>query len=73
MTTFSANNTFIAIVSHWEVIPAREGDYRDIPDSIDRRSRKALASEGISRFDTHQHDCYQHINSSENKALPWSI
>ncbi len=60
------DKVFMSCVSHWEVIPAREGDYRDIPDSIDRRIREALASEGISRLYTHQHECYEHINNGEN-------
>jgi DEAD/DEAH box helicase domain-containing protein len=63
------DKVFMANVSHWEVIPARKGDYRDIPESIDRRIREALASEGISRLYTHQHDCYQHINSGENVVV----
>ncbi len=49
-----ADPAFMEQVRHWSVLPAREGRYADIPDSLDGRIRSALSKRGIDRLYTHQ-------------------
>ncbi len=49
-----AEREFMDRVTHWEVVPAREGKYADIPAGVDERIRSALRSRGIDRIYSHQ-------------------
>ena len=45
---------FISNVTRWEVVPARDGIYRDFPELIDDRLCKALRDKGIENLYSHQ-------------------
>ena len=41
-------------VTHWEVVPARQGVYAEIPPGVDDRVCTALKARGIGRIYSHQ-------------------
>ena len=40
--------------------PAREGEYEEIPESVDAGLRRALAARGIARLYSHQAEAFRH-------------
>lgn len=48
------NPEFMSSVTRWEVVPAVEGSYRDIPEELDPRIREALVKRGIDKLYSHQ-------------------
>ncbi|MFO7173963.1 MAG: hypothetical protein DIU70_013540, partial [Bacillota bacterium] len=46
--------SFMACVTHWEVLPAQPARYADFPPGLDPRLIEALARRGIRRLYTHQ-------------------
>ncbi|HUV08013.1 MAG TPA: DEAD/DEAH box helicase, partial [Spirochaetia bacterium] len=63
------DRSFMSCVSHWEVLPVREGTYEPIPDEVDERLRQALQKRGITRLFSHQHACYRHVRSGRNVVI----
>jgi DEAD/DEAH box helicase domain-containing protein len=64
-----AEREFMDRVTHWEVVPAREGTYADLPDGVDERIRSALRSRGISRIYSHQLATWEHVRSGRSVVL----
>ncbi len=64
-----ASSSFMQNVTHWEVIPSREGIYREIPPEVDEKIRKALESRGIKRLYSHQYESYRKIRSGKNVVI----
>ncbi|MGA2480222.1 MAG: DEAD/DEAH box helicase [Spirochaetia bacterium] len=52
--TLRRDPEFSERVTHWEVVPARDGIYADIPGEVDPRIRSALKTRGIGRIYSHQ-------------------
>jgi DEAD/DEAH box helicase domain-containing protein len=67
--TLKRDRKFASSVCHWEVIPARSGQYEDIPDEIDVRLKQALRTRGIIRLYSHQYECYQHVLAGRNVVV----
>lgn len=63
------SQSFMRNVTHWEVIPPREGIYREIPTDVDKRIRDALKSRGITRLYSHQYTSYNEIRSGKNVVI----
>jgi DEAD/DEAH box helicase domain-containing protein len=59
LKSLKADSRFMSSVAHWEVIPARPGQYLDFPPEVDREIKNALQTRGITRLYTHQHACYR--------------
>ena len=56
-------------VTHWEVVPAREGTYTDIPSDVDPRIRSALVSRGIGRIYSHQLAAWNEVRAGRSVVL----
>ena len=63
------DHEFMDRVTHWEVIPAREGKYADIPLGVDERIRSALRSRGIDRIYSHQLVTWSLVRSGKSVVL----
>ena len=50
-------------------LPAREGKFSDLPDSVDARLKKVLAARGVSRLYSHQAEAFERIEAGENVVL----
>ncbi len=60
---------FIQRVTHWEVIPPREGKYEEIPPEVDARITAALAGRGINRLYSHQLKTYRSVRGGRSVVL----
>ena len=49
--------------------PATEGDFADLPDSVDPRLRESLKRRGIERLYTHQAEAFEQIEASNNTVI----
>ncbi len=56
-------------VTHWEVMPARDGKYVDFPPDIDDRIKAALASRGITRIYSHQRATWNEARAGRSVVL----
>jgi DEAD/DEAH box helicase domain-containing protein len=56
-------------VTHWEVIPAREGTYAEIPPGVDPRIRSALNARGIERIYSHQLATWNEVRAGRSVVL----
>ncbi|NOY08157.1 MAG: DEAD/DEAH box helicase [Spirochaetes bacterium] len=63
------NRAFMNNVTHWEVIPERKGDYRDIPEEIDSRIKSALFNKGIKKLYAHQLKSYDAVRQGKNVVI----
>ncbi|MCG8480366.1 MAG: DEAD/DEAH box helicase [Spirochaetales bacterium] len=63
------DGAFLEHVSHWETIPAREGVYAPIPDSVDERIVAALKRRGIDRLYSHQSEVIAHAHAGRNVVV----
>jgi DEAD/DEAH box helicase domain-containing protein len=60
---------FMERVTHWEILPARQGRYADLPAGVDSRIREALAGRGIGRIYSHQRSAYEAVRSGRNVVI----
>src|SRR5271157_101144 len=56
-------------VTHWEVVPARDGTYVDIPPAVDPRIRSALKGRGIDRIYSHQLATWNEVRAGRSVVL----
>lgn len=56
----------MANVTHWEVLPAREGRYEPLPDRLAPELTEALATRGIDRLYTHQGQSFRAARAGED-------
>ncbi len=54
-----ADSSFMECVTEWRTLPATEGRYTLLPESMDERLKEVLRARGIHRLYTHQAECYQ--------------
>ncbi len=64
-----ADPEFMERVTHWEVVPAREGAFADIPAEVDGRIRTALQSRGITRIYSHQLSTWKEVRAGRSVVL----
>ena len=60
---------FMRNVTRWEELPARDGAYIDVPDSLDSRLRETLRRRGIGRLYSHQAHALEAIGRGENAVV----
>ena len=63
------NPEFMCSVTRWEVVPAVEGSYRDIPEELDPRIREALVKRGIEKLYSHQAAAVEAVNSGNHTVI----
>ncbi len=63
------DGSFTSNVSHWEVIPAREGTYAQFPQDVDDRITSTLARRGITRLYSHQRIAYDNVRMGKNAVI----
>ena len=49
--------------------PASDGEFADVPDSVDPRLREALKRRGIERLYTHQAEAFDQITAGKNTVI----
>ena len=54
-----ADQSFMDCVREWRTLPATEGSYAPLPETMDDRIKDVLRARGIHRLYTHQAECYQ--------------
>ncbi len=67
--SLKSDPAFMKRVTHWEVVPAREGIFADIPTEVDPRIRDALSSRGITRLYSHQVETFRAVRSGKSVVL----
>ncbi|TFH04911.1 MAG: DEAD/DEAH box helicase, partial [Spirochaetales bacterium] len=58
IASLEEDQQFMSCVTHWERIPARDGEYAPLPGELHPELRAALTQRGIDRLYTHQADAY---------------
>lgn len=61
-----SSEKFMANVSAWETIPAREAQYADFPQSADQRLRNILEKRGISQLYLHQALAFSKVEAGKD-------
>lgn len=61
-----SSEKFMANVSAWETIPAREAQYADFPQSADPRLRNILEKRGISQLYLHQAIAFSKVEAGKD-------
>lgn len=64
-----SDSSFLEDVRHWHTIPAREGQYGEIPDGIDARIVASLRRRGIDRLYSHQSEAVAHALAGRNVVV----
>jgi len=64
-----SSRPFMENVTRWEVLPAREGEYAPLPDSLPEVVRTSLEKKGIRRLYSHQAACYDAAEKGENLCV----
>ena len=64
-----ADGRFLSSVTHWEKLPAREGEFEEMPDGIDPRLVDVLRRRGIERLYSHQAECFRLIRDRTNTVV----
>ncbi len=59
--------SFMSKVTRWEVVPAKEGCYREFPEHLDHQLVAALKKRKIARLYSHQ---YEAIDAVHHLCLP---
>ena len=60
---------FTRNITHWETIPAREGNYADFPEDADPVLKKIYEDRGVRRLYSHQRECYDNISKGKNTVV----
>jgi DEAD/DEAH box helicase domain-containing protein len=60
---------FMQRVTHWEVIPPRQGSYVEIPPGVDGRIKDALRGRGIEKLYSHQAVTFNAVRSGKNAVI----
>ena len=53
-----ADSSFMECVTEWRTLPATQGRYLPLPQTMDERLKQVLHARGIHRLYTHQAECY---------------
>jgi DEAD/DEAH box helicase domain-containing protein len=67
--TLRSDPEFSSRVTHWEVLPARDGTYVDLPPEVDARISSALASRGITKIYSHQRATWNAVRAGQSVVL----
>ncbi len=56
-------------ISHWEIIPPREGIYEDFPEYLDARLISLFDKRGINKLYSHQRSAVDSIHSGQDTVI----
>ncbi len=63
------NPAFMSSVTRWEVVPAREGRYREFPDYLEPQLAEALGKRRIDKLYSHQYEAIDAVNRGDNVVV----
>jgi DEAD/DEAH box helicase domain-containing protein len=63
------NRYFSGQVTFWQVQPAREGSYAELPEDLSPKLKNALARRGIERLYSHQAEAYRAVREGRNVVV----
>lgn len=66
---FRNNSSFMNNVTHWEVVPPKEGRYAPLPEDLHPRIKKALESQGIQRLFSHQREAFDSVRDGKDTII----
>jgi DEAD/DEAH box helicase domain-containing protein len=70
LDTLREDTQFMNCVSNWEVLPAKEAQYDDLPSSlVDGRIIDVLKQRGIRRLYTHQVNSIQQVEAGHDVVI----
>ncbi|MFP4383256.1 MAG: DEAD/DEAH box helicase [Spirochaetia bacterium] len=69
LESFRTDRILAKNITRWEHIPAKEGDYRPIPEDLHPALAKSLESSGIGRLYNHQEESYRTVRSGKNLTV----
>lgn len=69
LRSLKEDREFMQGVTRWQVIPAREGRYADLPADVDSRIRASLARRGITRLYSHQLAAFGAARAGRNAVI----
>ena len=69
LDAFKIDRSIRENIAHWEVLPAREGQYEDFPDYLDSRLTSILKSKGIHRLYSHQRSAVDSIHGNNDTVI----
>jgi len=64
--SFKNSQEFGSNITHWQVIPRREGKYIEFPDAVDSRLVAVLKKMGIGKLYSHQAEAFEKANSGKD-------
>ena len=64
-----SDRSFMRNVAHWEVVPARAGEYAPFPAELDDGLLRVLRARGVERLYRHQADAYRCVRAGGNAVL----
>ncbi|MBW6463928.1 MAG: DEAD/DEAH box helicase [Firmicutes bacterium] len=61
--------SFMSSVTRWEIVPAKEGRYREFPDHLQSELTAALEKRGIEKLFSHQYEAIDAVNRGDNVVV----
>lgn len=69
LSHWKAEPTIGANITSWDVIPARQPDYRPFPDEMNPLLVQALMETGVTELYSHQYDAWERVRRGENIVI----
>lgn len=69
INSFYKDKNFMASVTRWEHIKAREGCYIPLPGDLNESLKDSLVNKGIDRLYSHQGKCYETVRSGRDLVV----
>ncbi len=66
---WKSNTEIMQNISHWEVIPEKDGRYASFPEWLQNNLKETLANRGINELYTHQSEAMEAVNRGENTVI----
>lgn len=66
---FKSDRSIRENITHWEVIPAREGIYAEFPEYIDDRLTRVLGQRGVRKLYSHQRAAVDSIHEGKDTVI----
>ncbi len=66
---FKSDRSIRENITHWEVLPARDGIYADFPEYIDNHLAKVLGQRGVKKLYSHQRLAVESIHQGKDTVI----
>ena len=60
---------FMSCVTHWEIIPEKEGRFAEFPEELEPRLRTILRGRGVERLYSHQAEAYRSVREGRDVVV----